>query len=90
MVRAGVGSFIGGNTMFLGLLKGGFLIGYGWAPLGPNLIPYSIDDFLLHFAMYSMYACFLLSGILAAGMGNFLYLHPLLQHSSFVLKCGHM
>jgi hypothetical protein len=32
-------------------LKSSFLIGCGWAPLGPNLIPYLMENFLLHFAM---------------------------------------
>jgi hypothetical protein len=31
-------------------VKGGFLIGQGWSPLGPNLTPYlEAEDFFLHY-----------------------------------------
>ncbi len=52
MVGTGLGSSFGGDGVFLKLVKGGFLIGCGWAPLGPDLIPYLMEDFLLHSAMY--------------------------------------
>ncbi len=90
MVGASLGSFFGGDGVSLEPVKGSFSIGRSQALLGPDLIPYLMEDFLLHSAMYSRQACFLSSGISEAGTCDFLYFQPLLQHSPFVWKQGHM